>query len=207
VLDGLGVGRVEGRHNLRNTFKTLFAQRTAAAPFAVALYGDSVGHKVGQFVIQGLRRYFGNGGNVYPPTDTSIQGTIGATTTGTVTHSLDSATSGSADYQYLPNGGHFIMANGSTVKFGDNDHSGYNRMVAWFAKRPGDGSALVEVVKVSDNSILFTQTVALDGTNGTLVEANFASVDNTVASFLRVTATGTVCLLTCCAPLASSSIR
>lgn len=195
------VGRIENKAALRNLLVSLYNIGQTPGLMTVVTDGDSVSPRVGEHVAINLRERYGDGGVVYPiQSNTADYGTVTVVhaTTGTVTQGVV----GDATYKYLPNNAHFIMQNGATLTFrAQNNHATFSRIFAWLAKRPGDGSALLEVRKVSDSSVVASwNTGSLDGADGTLVKANggahFTGLDSTIPYELRITATGTVCVLT-----------
>ena len=188
------LAQTEGRNNFRNLFHELYQQRTSRSRFAVACHGDSVSHRVWQFIVQELRRYYGDGG-IVGPVQSTLTGAFTATWTGTVAHDLSAAGAATGDYQYLPNGGHFIMSSGAVLTMTAGNKSTFSRVITWFARRPGDGSALVELI---DNTsvVLASSTIVLDGVNGTLERVVFDGIDVTKQISIRITATGSVVVLT-----------
>lgn len=204
VVDSLTAGRLEGRNNLRNLMDRLYKQQASPSLFAVVTLGDSVSPRVGEHLVPEIRSRYGDGGHVFPiQSNTADYGELVAlkATTGTVTR--DTSPTPAGTFPYLPNNSHFIMADGATLTFHVNGgHGTITRILAWLAKRPGDGSALLEVKKTADGTVLASwDTGSLSGTDGTLVKANggahFTGLDPLVPVELKITATGSVCFLTC----------
>lgn len=204
-LDGAilsATARIENKAGLRNLLVEFGSQGATPALMAVVTDGDSVSPRVGEHVAIGLRTKYGDGGVVSPlQSNTASYGsdTVRSATTGTVTDGVV----GDASYLYLPNNQHMVLATGATVTFRarTTGHATYSRIMAWLVKRPGDGSALLEVKKISDGTVVASwNTGSLDGTDGTLVKANagshFTGLDSTIPYELKITATGTVCVLT-----------
>lgn len=202
VTKSLSASRIENKAALRNLLVELYDQGAASSLFGVITCGDSVSPRVGEHIAIGLRARYGDGGTVCPVqsgfadlgSDTTLSASTGAIAQGDVS---------AASYPYLPNNKHIVMPNGATLTFRAraNGHSTITRIMAWLVKRPGDGSALLEVKKISDGTVAASwDTGSLDGVDGTLVKANagehFVGLDSTIPYELKVTATGTVCFLT-----------
>ena len=202
TADNLRSARVENKAGLRNLLVELGQQAAAPRLMAVVTDGDSVSPRVGEHVAIGLRSKYGDGGVVSPLQEATANygsDTVRSATTGAIT---DGAV-GDATYPYLPNNRHMILATGATVTFRarNTGHATISRIMAWLVKRPGDGSALLEVKKISDGTVMASwNTGSLAGIDGTLVKANagahFTGLDSTIPYELKITATGTVCILT-----------
>ena len=201
VSDRLRAGRIENKVALRNLLAELYSTGQSPRLMTVVTDGDSVSPRVGEHVAIGLRERYGDGGVVYPiQSNTANYGDV--TVVSSITGSVTQGSVGDSSYNYLPNNAHFILQNGATLNFrAQNNHATFSRILAWLVKRPGDGSALLEVRRVSDNVVVASwNTGSLDGVDGALVKANggahFTGLDSTIAYELKITATGTVCFLT-----------
>jgi hypothetical protein len=203
-----GVSLLEGKHNLRDFYKALYAYNSGFSPAAnsngfvgIGFYGDSVSpHVWSQFLLQ-LFHKIPQG--AFPGTTTgNVTGGGGWTTTGTVIRSDTASVNqtvydgagGVADFTYLPGGDHVELADAATITIDLGGQPGFATVRAYMATGPGMGTAQVELINRDTSAVIDTQTVNLSGASLGATKVQWAT-PNVVASGkyrIRVTATGKV---------------
>ncbi|SIR16334.1 hypothetical protein SAMN05880590_1136 [Rhizobium sp. RU35A] len=205
-----GVSLLEGKHNLRDFYKALYAYNAGTAASAspsgfvgIGYYGDSVSpHVWSPFLLQMFTSI--QQGAVIGGTTINVAGPI-QTLTGTYFNSglgslpidqsrPDGGGAGFVDFTYLPNGGHVELSSGATVTVDMGQQNGFATMRMYFAKGPGMGSVSVELRNRDNNTLYDTQTLDLSDTSLGGAKVQFTA-DPTIKYKMVATATGKVVVL------------
>ncbi|MBT9370266.1 hypothetical protein [Rhizobium sp. CSW-27] len=205
-----GVSLLEGKHNLRDFYKALYAYNAGTTPTAspsgfigIGYYGDSVSpHVWSPFLLQlftAIQQGAVIGGtslNVSGPTQT-LTGTYFNSGLGSLPIDQsrpDGGGAGYVDFTYLPNGGHVELSSGATLTVDMGQANGFATMRMYFAKGPGMGSVSVELRNRDSNALYETQTLDLSDTALGGAKIQFTA-DPTIKYKMVATATGKVVVL------------
>lgn len=184
------VTRIENIHALRDFWKAMNAFHTVEdSTLAIASYGDSVSGDVCGALGVYLRSLIGFS-NL---TTFSIGASYGplpapATFTGGANYHEEPLAAGICDY--LPTGKYYDIPVGGTALFNaSGQDTGFTKITCYLAKKPGGGTALVELLNetlaVISSITIDTSNVDIDAT-----KADFTGLDPNVKYRLRVTASG-----------------